>query len=367
MRSDLPREWSPDAFDFEAKLSRFPERAAAAIAGDRSRSLSTVYLDVNTDRCNHACTFCDGYYRELSASSLPWERLERLVDEMIEVGVLAVVIAGDRGEPMLHPRIADLLERLTGGGIAVGLYTNGSVLTARALRALRDVAWIRVSLDAGTPETHQRIHNYPSHRRDFARLLDNVAALCAVHADVGLSFVLDPLNVNEMELAAERLLPLGPRFIEYKPKYLPQYEVDAAFVMEHREQILSALTRARARWGERVVVNNQVQGLLAEGRAPSLRTTPRLCRTSRLRLVISTHGCYTCTPFRGELVRRLGSILDQTLQELLRAASPSGIDELPCDRLCAYHQQNQRLLDLEAGGVLSACASSPPSRQDLFL
>ena len=116
-----------ERFDFVRKASLFPDRVRAVLDRNLGAALSTVYLDVNTEICNHACSFCDGFYRPLRSGHIPWPRLERLVAEMQELGVLSVVLAGDRGEPLLHPEIDALLSRLVDAAIQV----PGSIRTER--------------------------------------------------------------------------------------------------------------------------------------------------------------------------------------------------------------------------------------------
>ena len=79
-----------------------------------------------------------------------------------------------------------------------------------------------------------------------------------------------------------------------------------------------------------------------------LEVAPRPCRTSLLRLVISTHGCYTCTPFRGENERKVGDILRQSLREVVESGARRALIDKACGRVCAYHEQNEALLALEA-------------------
>jgi MoaA/NifB/PqqE/SkfB family radical SAM enzyme len=358
---------SAPRFDFVSKLAHFPERVHALRGRDLVGAISTIYLDVNTDICNHACSFCDGYYRELHMAQIPWIRLERLLDEMVDLHVLAVVIAGDRGEPFLHPRIRDLLSRLNETQISYGLYTNGTRIKHDCLELLRGATFLRFSADAATSTTHREMHRYPKGRQDFDRLLSNLERLSAIVPDLGVSFIIDPLNVLEIQAAADLFLSHGARFIEYKPRYLPGYEVDAGWLAAASDTIAGQLQRARRRWSWRVVVNNQVSGLLDAGRLPSLTVRPRTCLTSVLRLVISTHGCYTCTPYRGEPERRVGDVMTQSLREVVSSAARGGSIDRPCSRLCAYHEQNEALLAIDDGRAVVPRYVPPQSRQDRML
>jgi wyosine [tRNA(Phe)-imidazoG37] synthetase (radical SAM superfamily) len=343
-------ETLPPRFDFIAKLARFPQRVDAVRRRDLPRAVSTIYLDVNTDICNHRCTFCDGFYRDLRARSFPWPRLERLFAEMEELGVLAVVLAGDRGEPMLHPQIHRILERLAQSSMRFGIYTNGTTPWIELIRLLGAAAWVRLSADAATPATHRAMHVYPAGRPDFERLLTNLHILADTGTEVGISFILDPVNHQEIAAAADLFLDAGAHFIEYKPKYLPNYVLDVDWLRAVADPLRRQLDSARHRWGQRVQMNTQILALLEpDGVVPPLTTPPRPCRTSLLRLVVSTHGCYTCTPYRGESERALGSIFESSLREIVDSAARRALLDHPCSRLCAYHAQNEALLALEAG------------------
>jgi organic radical activating enzyme len=362
-----PNAESSPRFDFVTKLAYFPEKVASVLARDPADALSVVYLDLNTDICNHRCHFCDGFYRSLESGSIPTERVLRLVSEMEDVGVSAVVIAGDRGEPLLHPGAEDILLRLADSPIEVGLYTNGTILPHRLHAPLSRVAWVRVSADAGTSTTHHLMHNYPPGRQDFEHLLKNLAVLVKLVGDVGASFILDETNAHEIEVAANTLLPIGLKFLEFKPKYLPDYSVDSDWLRCMGPVLSVAIERARARWGKRIVLNNQVEALIKGDVPPRLTTVPRTCRTSLLRMVISSHGCYSCTPFRGEPARRFGDIQSQSLVEVLSSPERRALVEQKCERLCAYDAQNEFLLGLEEGRVALPRLGRGQHPQDAFI
>jgi MoaA/NifB/PqqE/SkfB family radical SAM enzyme len=357
-----------DRFDFVRKLSLFPDRVRAILDRNLAAALSTVYLDVNTEICNHACSFCDGFYRPLHPGQIPWPRLERLVAEMQELGVLSVVLAGDRGEPLLHPEIDALLSRIVESGIQYGLYTNGTIVGERVWRWLPHATFIRVSADAATAATHRRMHVYPAGRADFSDLLSNVERLGEQVPDLGISFVVDEENYREIALAADTFLARGAAFVEYKPKYLPGYRADTAWLQSAAAEIQRQIDGAVARWQDRIVLNNQLERLLCPSPAANtLETAPRTCLTSLLRLVISTHGCYTCTPYRGELERRVGDILQQSLRSIVESSARHLTVGRLCTRRCAYHDQNEWLLAAQAGAALPGPAPPAGSGQDGFI
>lgn len=103
--------------------------------------------------------------------------------------VRAVVLIGG-GEPLMHPATAAVAERLSRASVAVGLVTNGTLLD-RHLDVLRgSLSWLRVSLDAATPETYGAVR--PGHRgvNKFAKVLANIRLVTGHHTlKVGISYV----------------------------------------------------------------------------------------------------------------------------------------------------------------------------------
>lgn len=357
-----------ERFDFVRKLTFFPHKVDAVMRRDLRAALAVVYLDLNTDICNHNCPFCDGFYRSLTAAHLPWPRIERLIEEMEELGVLSVVIAGDRGEPLLHPEIDRVLGRLADSPIRYGIYTNGVLIKPVLWPSLSRAAFVRVSVDAATAPTHALMHGYPAFRGDFDRVVDNVRRLGERQGDVGVSFVLTAGNAHEIAAAADCFLAAGARFIEYKPHYLRGYGLDTIWLRSAAAQLRGEVDRARARWGARIVVNNQIDPALV-CLPDSLGTAPRTCLTSLLRLVISTHGCYTCTPYRGEAERRVGDILVQSLRDVVESCARHRLLQCACGRLCAYHEQNEWLLRTDRGeeAMGDLRGPTPSALQDYFI
>ena len=88
------------------------------------RAPFTVCLWV-TDFCNLSCKYC--YAKPFSGNIMESHRLLNLIDELVEIGVFDITLAG--GEPLLHPEIYNIIEKCTGGGVRTGLLTNGVLLS----------------------------------------------------------------------------------------------------------------------------------------------------------------------------------------------------------------------------------------------
>jgi MoaA/NifB/PqqE/SkfB family radical SAM enzyme len=89
-------------------------------------------------RCNLSCTYCN----EFDSFSRPVPTAEMLtrIDHLARLGTEAIHLSG--GEPMLHPDLDVLIERIAGHGIFAGLLTNGYLLTIDRIKR-----WNRTGLD----------------------------------------------------------------------------------------------------------------------------------------------------------------------------------------------------------------------------
>ena len=111
-----------------------------------------------TDRCDLACVYCrpsrsDGYF-EKRLDDQAWKSMVRA---LVQAGVTRVRVTG--GEPLLHPRVTELVAFIATLGVEdLALTTNATRLEALA-RPLRAAGLRRltVSLDSLSPERFWRI------------------------------------------------------------------------------------------------------------------------------------------------------------------------------------------------------------------
>lgn len=132
-------------------------------------SLPILVLDVYS-RCNCRCTMCDIWKRD-TAHQLSIESLRRQLPAIERLGVKWIVLTG--GEPLMHPRLLEIGERLKQREIRITLLTTGLLLHRFADQVIRFVDDVIVSLD-GPPDIHDRIRRVPG---AFERLREGIAAL----------------------------------------------------------------------------------------------------------------------------------------------------------------------------------------------
>jgi MoaA/NifB/PqqE/SkfB family radical SAM enzyme len=116
---------------------------------------------------------------------LDWATYETAVREARAMGVEALSLVGG-GEPLLHPRFADMLDLATALGFQVDTSTNGIALTGeiarRIVRAAPDS--MTVSLSAATDATFRVLHpDQPP--GTYARAMENVRRLADLRGAAG--------------------------------------------------------------------------------------------------------------------------------------------------------------------------------------
>jgi MoaA/NifB/PqqE/SkfB family radical SAM enzyme len=109
---------------------------------------------VATRRCNLACTYC----HEFDHHSAPVETATLLdrVDQLAALGTSIVELTG--GEPLLHPALEAVIERIRAHGALAGVLTNGYPLTASRIERLNRAGLdhLQISVDNAEPDETSR-------------------------------------------------------------------------------------------------------------------------------------------------------------------------------------------------------------------
>jgi radical SAM protein with 4Fe4S-binding SPASM domain len=156
------------------KILRHSDRIKEFFETGHSRPI-TAEFDM-TNLCNNNCPYCFGYFkREDNKMHMPKEDAFRILDQLKEAGILAVTFTGG-GEPLMNRSTIEVMEYSKKKGFDVALITNGLALNEEiAERALKICTWIRMSVDADSPETYYHTHGVDE--KAWARMLTNVKKL----------------------------------------------------------------------------------------------------------------------------------------------------------------------------------------------
>lgn len=155
----------------------------------------TIHFSV-TGRCDQACAGCFYSARPgsaVAASDAPFALFEHVVHQAAQARVLQMALGG--GEPLLHPRLLDMVRLARQSGIVPNLTTNGNLLTVEVAVALKEVGLgqAQISLNGASEETNATT------RPNFAQAMAAIEACRRANLRFGINFLLTRSNLPDLE------------------------------------------------------------------------------------------------------------------------------------------------------------------------
>jgi AdoMet-dependent heme synthase len=202
--------------------------AANALGWTDDRPITgPLYADISiSDPCNHRCVMCHfhpaGKDTPLSQfggrhpGMMDLGTFKEITEDLYRMGTREVDLVG-RGEPLLNPRVLDMVAHAKSRGFRVKMISNGSRLTAARAQGLADLGLdlFQVSLNAARPQTYPKIHvsETPAAFLALKARLKELTAARSRSRDakpcVTLSFAIGALNYAELVEMVETIDELG--------------------------------------------------------------------------------------------------------------------------------------------------------------
>lgn len=340
-----------DVNQFQPYKLLFHQSRLQALAKGEPVYPVSVEIDLS-NACPHDCPFCSfgtsasNGYRQQNWVTFPYPRILDLLTELKNCSVESVTFTGG-GEPLVHRQAAEILDQASHVGLQWGLVTNGLLLKGPIARLVQEGAtFVRISLDAGTDETHMVTHGVKVPQ--LSQILDNIRRLKQSDRKVvvGASFCVMDSNVDEIQLAATRVQEAGGDYLEVRPTYPTDWRGDGwanGLTGPNMDRALYNTAAARAHFA-----NSAFRVIGLTERFDSL-TTPakryQRCQIGPLTTVIGADGrLWHCCVQRGQPFFELGSVANRPFKEVwaevLKVNRAEKIDVSQCPR-CRYDGYNE--------------------------
>ena len=165
----------------------------------------TIHFSV-TGRCDQACTGCFYSARPgspVAAKDAPWALFERVVLEAEQARVFQIALGG--GEPLLHPRLVDMVRLAREHSVVPNLTTNGNLLTREMARELKEagLGQAQISLNGADEAINART------RPNFAATMQAIENCRAAGLRWGLNFLVTRSNLTTLEAVIDLGRRLG--------------------------------------------------------------------------------------------------------------------------------------------------------------
>jgi MoaA/NifB/PqqE/SkfB family radical SAM enzyme len=172
--------------------------------------IRTVHLHA-TLRCNLACLHCYSSSSPAEREALDLPAIVRALAALRAEGYEALALSG--GEPLLYPRLAELVESAAHLGYRISLVTNGTRVPACPERVLARLDRVAVSFD-GLEAAHDRMRGRTGAFRRAVGALDHLRALGKPAA---MAFTVTRTSLPDVPAAVDLAVGHGVSALQLRP------------------------------------------------------------------------------------------------------------------------------------------------------
>ena len=313
-----------------------------------------VHLQVGlTSHCNHKCIFCHGGHSVLEERNevIDLDILLNALRQAKKHGLKAITLVGN-GEPLIYPRIKELLTALYEMGLEIGIFTNGACLTEELRKfVVKYCTFIRFSVNGGTAEDHEAVHQ----TKDFDFVVNNIRELVRLKKEqgtalptIGTQMVFYEVNYRGIHKAARLWREIGVDYFEIKPYVVTAFNLaEGIKPAQDAEAVEREMREAKAFETDKFKVFAKYTMYKHTLSKPSERTYSKCLGQAFAGNILEDGGVYICPGMEDE--EPLGNINVQTFEEIWlgekRKKILAELDVKKCPTGCRFDLLNEILWD----------------------
>ncbi|MCU0553828.1 MAG: SynChlorMet cassette radical SAM/SPASM protein ScmF [Syntrophales bacterium] len=163
-------------------------------------------------RCRHCYTGARHRTDEMHPQAIDTGLFRDVVRQAKQLGVSYVKLSG--GEPLLHPRIGEILETAGRERIGLVLSTNGVLCTPSLVRELSRIRLrgVSVSLDGADAETHEWVRGETG---CFAKAVQGIRTLAEAGLSPSIGMVVLRRNIRQVKAVVDLAESLGASSVTF--------------------------------------------------------------------------------------------------------------------------------------------------------
>lgn len=205
-----------------SNLKIFAHAQALQDIGAEKR-IAPIYIRIKpTNYCNHSCYYCSYADNALGLrdsvnrqDQIPWDKMQEIISDIADMGVKAVTFSGG-GEPLVYPYIVEAMQKILDTGIDLSIITNGQLLKGERAEVLTNAKWVRISFDSANAETYAKVRQLPLEAFDeVCGNIDRFSRIKQSSCELGINYVINHENANQVYEMAQRMKSLGVNHIKY--------------------------------------------------------------------------------------------------------------------------------------------------------
>jgi len=278
---------------------------------------------------------------------MPTERAMKLLDEFKELGVLAVQYTGG-GESTLHEAHEKIYKRTIDLGLRAALVSNGDSWGPNlAPDILHQFDWVRVSIDAGKPETYAEIRGISPKRWDrvwgHVRSLADAIRYNDSQTTLGIGFVVAPNSWKEIPECCALAKQAGAEYVRLSAIFSPE---DEKPYIDIYDDITDVIRQAKEKYdGDGFQVFDNFGSRIADLKLgnPDYKTCGYMRYTT---YIGADHNNYMCCVYSYNERGKMANIKDRSFSEWWRSDERKkfmdNFDARGCER-CQFNERNKQL------------------------
>ena len=350
------------------KVAWHQDRIAAWERGER---FAPITIDMALTRaCQYACVFCYALMQENERKDITVDVMERFLTDCSDLGVRAISLVSD-GESTLSPAFEFTILRGYELGISMASGTNAFLVTRDvAERILPALTYIRINIDAATPDAYAKIMGVKP--EFYHRVVQNIRDMVEIKrrdnldVTIGMQMVLMPQYGHEIVPLAELALELGVDYLVIK-HCSDDEEGSLGIDYSKYKQWFPTLRQAEAMSNETTDIVAKWSKIEAEGTRSYAR-----CYGAPFILQISGSGLVApCGMLFNERYAKfhIGNIVEESFKDIVtgdrywEVMGYLGSDKFDarhmCGTLCLQHKTNEWLDVYKKGELVTVQPAGP--------